>query len=85
MWEGVREQCGGKFQGGPIDLMGPRGLLQHGAMTDPKQMLRALKMTPGKEWTPAMLAALAAAGVVKPDTERSAPTGPLVPPGTTPR
>jgi hypothetical protein len=101
MWEGVREHRGGAFQGGPIDLMGPRGLLERGAMTDPKRMLRALKMTPGKEWTPALfLAALASladdarppgtppAGDASPAPDRSAGgdrAAPLAPPRTTPR
>jgi hypothetical protein len=101
MWEGVREQRGGKFQGGPIDLMGPRGLLERGAMADPKQMLRALRMTPGKEWTPAMWAAFAAlggadalsadappAGAAPPSPDysgRSDPTGLLARPYRTPR
>lgn len=42
LWEGIRDYKGLRPQGAPIDILGQRGLLERGAMTDPERMLDAL-------------------------------------------
>ncbi len=43
MWEGTRAAKGLKPQGGPIDILRAKGLLEAGAMLDPKRLYQTLK------------------------------------------
>lgn len=54
-WEGIRAGKGLKPQGGPIDILRKKGLLERGAMLDPERLTAALK-TAG--WTAGSIAAL---------------------------
>ena len=43
MWEGARAAKGKMPQGGPIDILRKKGLLEYGAMLDPKRLREALQ------------------------------------------
>jgi hypothetical protein len=68
MWEGTRAAKGLKPQGGPLDILRAKGLLEKAAMLDPERLRRALQ-TAG--WTaPAIAAVLqATAGETELDPE----------------
>ena len=71
-WEGIRAEKGLGHQGGPIDVLRAKGLLERGAMLDPDRLKTALQ---SKGWTaPAITAVLSAIylGAGAP----SAPAGP---------
>lgn len=57
LWEGARHTKGLKPQGGPIDILRKKGLLEAGAMLDPDR-LRAVLKTSG--WTASAIGALIA-------------------------
>jgi hypothetical protein len=80
-WEGVRAGKNLKPQGGPIDILRAKGLLQVGAMLEPARLKAALK-TAG--WTaPAIMAVLAGiqsdAGAGPAAPEAQTPTSPDAP------
>jgi hypothetical protein len=43
LWEGIRSAKGLKPQGGPVDILRKKGLLEAGAMLDPKRLREVLK------------------------------------------
>jgi len=57
MWEGARAHKGLKYQGGPIDILRKKGLLEMGAMLDPAKLRAALSQ---QGWSAAAIAALLA-------------------------
>ncbi len=58
LWEGVRTQKGLKPQGGPIDILRKKGLLEFGAMLEPERLRSALRSA---GWTASAIAGLMAA------------------------
>jgi hypothetical protein len=56
-WEGVRKFKGLKYQGGPLDILREKGLLQYGAMLDPDKLRAALAQA---GWKPGAIAGLLA-------------------------
>lgn len=71
MWEGTRSAKGLKPQGGPIDILRAKGLLQDAAMLDPERLRAALK-TAG--WTaPAVAAVMNATSAASPETSALEP------------
>jgi hypothetical protein len=60
LWEGARSHKGLKPQGGPIDILRKKGLLEIGAMLDPERLRSALRQA---GWTaPAIAGLLSALG-----------------------
>lgn len=57
LWEGARAHKGLKYQGGPIDILRKKGLLEMGAMLDPAKLRAALSQ---QGWSAAAIAALLA-------------------------
>jgi hypothetical protein len=71
LWEGARAHKGLKPQGGPIDILRNKGLLELGAMLDPER-LRAVLTQSG--WTaPAIAGLLATMGMAGTDGEGIGP------------
>lgn len=69
-WEGIRAGKGLGHQGGPIDILRAKGLLEPGAMLDPKRLKDALQ---SKGWTaPAVTALLSAIYLGGPATDAAA-------------
>jgi hypothetical protein len=60
-WDASRAYQGQMFQGGPVDIYRPRGLMEPGAMLDPAALLRALADT--RSWTAHALGAALATGL----------------------
>lgn len=58
MWEGARAHKGLKPQGGPIDILRKKGLLEAGAMLDPDRLRAALR---SQGWTAGAIAGFMAA------------------------
>ena len=58
LWEGARAHKGLKIQGGPIDILRKKGLLEAGAMLDPERLRAALRQ---QGWTAGAIAGLLAA------------------------
>jgi len=57
LWEGARAHKGLKPQGGPIDILRKKGLLEMGAMLDPDRLRAALRQS---GWTAGAIAAFMA-------------------------
>lgn len=74
-WEGIRVDKGLPHQGGPLDVLRAKGLLERGAMLDPKRLKEALA---SKGWTASAISALLAAIYLGED----APGAPSEPPST---
>jgi hypothetical protein len=64
MWEGARADKGLPFQGGALDILKRKGLLQQGALLDPERLREALRAA---GWSTAAIAAIMSALPAQPE------------------